>query len=108
VQLPSGIHTSRIGARLGAAIGARAIAKRLEAGAAPGAIWLGVRAELVDAPSELAARLGGEPERERTIREHLLFTIVAAAATPDQRVQQALTVLEQPMQRRRRHRGLRR
>jgi protein phosphatase 2C-like protein len=68
--------SSEAGARLGAALAIRAIAARLAAGAPAGAIWDDVRRDLV-------ARLRALELDAGAIRDHLLFTIVAAAVAGD-------------------------
>lgn len=75
--------SSEVGARLGATLFARHLAARLCAGERPSsaALWQGVRADVVRALAELVERMPGN--RESAISEHLLFTIVAAAATRD-------------------------
>jgi hypothetical protein len=66
--------SSEAGARLGAALAIRAIAARLAAGAPAGAIWDDVRRDLVARMRALELDAGA-------VRDHLLFTIVAAAVT---------------------------
>ncbi len=75
--------SSEVGARLGAMLFARQLAARLCAGERPSsaALWQRVREGVVRALAELVERMPGD--REAAIGEHLLFTIVAAAATRD-------------------------
>lgn len=75
--------SSEVGARLGATLFARALAARLTAGERPGDpnVWAVVRAEVVRALAELLERMPGD--RTDIIREHFLFTVVAAAVAGD-------------------------
>jgi hypothetical protein len=75
--------SSEVGARLGALLFARSLGARLRGGSSVTAVetWAGVRADVVRALTELVERMPGD--RERAIRDHFLFTIVAAAATRD-------------------------
>ncbi len=72
--------SSEVGARLGAGLVLRALADRLAAGARPSddELWTAVRVDVTRDLARIADRLG-----ERAIHDHLLFTIVAAAATRD-------------------------
>ena len=76
--------SSEVGARLGATLFARSLAARLTAGERPGDpnMWAGVRADVVRALAELLERMPGD--RSEIIREHLLFTVVAAAVCGDE------------------------
>lgn len=71
--------SSEVGARLGAALFARALAARLREGERPScaATWAAVRADVVRALAALVEHMPGD--RERAIHDHFLFTIVAAA-----------------------------
>jgi hypothetical protein len=71
-------HSSEVGARLGAQLVIAAVAARLRDGVRPGELWAGVRARVAALIGELAGAMPGD--REAAIREHFLFTIVAAAA----------------------------
>ncbi|MCW5806983.1 MAG: protein phosphatase 2C domain-containing protein, partial [Deltaproteobacteria bacterium] len=69
--------SSEVGARLGAQLALAAIAEALRAGEDVAALWDGVRARVA---ATLDALVGAMPApREDAVREHLLFTIVAAA-----------------------------
>lgn len=75
--------SSEVGARLGVTLFARALIARLTAGervCCP-ATWAAVRGDVVRALTELLERMPGD--RATAIRDHFLFTIVAAAATRD-------------------------
>lgn len=74
--------SSEVGARLGAQLVVGAIAARLAAGERASRIWSAVQAEVLGALARLAGELPGD--RARAIREHLLFTIVAAAVAGDE------------------------
>src|SRR5690242_4452666 len=74
--------SSEVGARLGARLAISAIAARLAAGVRPGALWDGVRAEVVASLARLVDAMSGD--REAAIRDHWLFTIVAAAVCRDE------------------------
>jgi hypothetical protein len=74
--------SSEVGARLGAQLVIAAIAARLAAGERPGALWDGVRAEVTATLARLADAMPGV--REAVIRDHFLFTIVAAAVAGDE------------------------
>ena len=78
--------SSELGARLGAGLVVHALARRLANGAAVDdpALWAAMRADVVQAISELVARQPGD--RTAAIAEHWLFTIVAAAASGDRGV----------------------
>jgi hypothetical protein len=82
--------SSELGARLGAALYARAIESRLLRGepVTSAATWEAARADVVGVLASLLERLPGD--RVDAIREQLLFTIVAAAITPDGAVVWAL------------------
>jgi hypothetical protein len=73
--------SSEVGARLGAQLVIAAVAARLEAGERPAALWGGVRAQVAAALRALADAMAGG--RAAAIREHFLFTIVAAAVQGD-------------------------
>lgn len=77
----SGGASSEVGARLGAALFARALAARLLAGERPGDpnLWTGVRADVVRVLAELLERMPGD--RTEILREHFLFTVLAAAVS---------------------------
>jgi hypothetical protein len=77
----SGGASSEVGARLGATLFIRALAARIEAGehvCCP-ATWAGIRGDVTRVLAELLERMPGD--RLVAIREHFLFTVVAAAAT---------------------------
>jgi hypothetical protein len=71
---------SELGAALGAKLVARGLAARLAVGASPMAevLWAEVRSEVAGVLATLVARLDGA-----ALRDHFLFTIVAAAVTRD-------------------------
>lgn len=69
--------SSEVGARLGVQLVIAAAARRLAAGDRPGALWDGVRGEVVAALARLVAAMPGDGAA--AIREHLLFTVIAAA-----------------------------
>src|SRR5688500_1114677 len=73
--------SSEVGARLGASLFLRSLAARLQAGERPScpATWAAVRNDVARTLAELLERMPGD--RTVAIREHFLFTIVAAAAT---------------------------
>ena len=73
--------SSEVGARLGAQLVIAAIAARLAGGARAEAVWDGARDQVVAALARLAEAMAGD--REAVIREHLLFTVVAAAVDRD-------------------------
>lgn len=75
--------SSEVGARLGAALIAGAIGTRLRDGGSPSdpVLWTATRGEVVRALAGLLERMPGD--RADAIREHFLFTIVAAAMTRD-------------------------
>src|SRR4051794_16893278 len=72
---------AEIGSQLGAALFARTLRLCLERGASvlEAATWARVRAEVVAAIAALIKQLGGA----EALREQFLFTIVAAAVTPE-------------------------
>lgn len=74
---------SEVGARLGASLFAGAVGARLRAGGSPAdpTVWSAARTEVVRVLADLLERMPGD--RAETLREHFLFTIVAAAVTPD-------------------------
>ena len=74
-------ESSEVGARLGAALFARALRRELERGKSvlERATWEGARSSTAAAIGEALERLGGE----RALSDHFLFTIVAAAATSE-------------------------
>jgi hypothetical protein len=74
--------SSEVGARLGAQLVIAALAARLRAGERPAALWNGVRAQVAAALRSLADAMPGG--RAAAIREHFLFTIVAAAVRGDE------------------------
>ena len=74
--------SSEVGARLGAQLVIGAIAARLARGERPGELWSGVRDEVVAVLARLAEAMPGE--RAIAIREHLLFTVVAAAVAGEE------------------------
>ena len=76
--------SSEVGARLGAKLVLGALASRIAAGEAitSADTWAAVRLDVVRALGRLCDRVGGN--REDFVRQHLLFTIVAAAATRDE------------------------
>jgi hypothetical protein len=74
--------SSEVGARLGAQLVIAAVAARLLAGERPSALWPGVRAQVASVLRQLADAMPGG--RAAAIREHFLFTIVAAAAAGDE------------------------
>ena len=78
--------SSEVGARLGAQLVIAAVAARLAAGERPGALWDGVRAEVVATLARLVDSMSGAMPgaREAVIRDHFLFTIVAAAVAGDE------------------------
>ncbi|HEX7840735.1 MAG TPA: protein phosphatase 2C domain-containing protein, partial [Kofleriaceae bacterium] len=73
---------SEVGARLGAQLVIAQLAARLSDGERPRALWSGVRAQVVAALGRLARAMPGDPAA--VIREHFLFTIVAAAVAGDE------------------------
>jgi hypothetical protein len=75
--------SSEVGARLGARWMLGALASRLEAGAEPdaAALWASARADVAHAIAGSIAHLPGD--RATALREHFLFTIVAAAVSRD-------------------------
>ncbi|HSD89286.1 MAG TPA: protein phosphatase 2C domain-containing protein [Kofleriaceae bacterium] len=75
--------SSEVGARLGASLFARAVGRRISAGAsvADAATWDAARREVVAIFADLFERMHGD--RLATIRDSFLFTIVAAAMTPN-------------------------
>lgn len=78
--------SSEVGARLGAQLVLAAIAGRLAVGERPGALWDGVRDEVVATLVRLVDSMAGAMRgaREAVIRDHFLFTIVAAAVAGDE------------------------
>lgn len=73
--------SSEVGARLGAGLAIAALAARLAGGSRADAVWDGVRDHVLGALARLVDAMPGD--REAVIREHLLFTIVAAAVDRD-------------------------
>jgi len=69
--------SSEVGARLGAQLVIAAVAARLARGERPSELWSGVRAQVAAALVALVEAMPGD--RAVAIREHFLFTIVAAA-----------------------------
>jgi hypothetical protein len=74
--------SSEVGARLGAQLVIAAVAARLRGGQRPCALWDGVRAQVAAVLGQLAEAMPGG--RAIAIRDHFLFTIVAAAACGDE------------------------
>lgn len=74
--------SSEVGARLGAQLVIAALAARLQAGDRPAALWNSVRTQVAAALRSLADAMPGG--RAAAIREHFLFTIVAAAVQGDE------------------------
>jgi len=74
--------SSEVGARLGAQLVIGAVAARLLRGERPSALWSGVRAQVTAILGQLAEAMPGD--RAAAIRDHLLFTIIAAAASGDE------------------------
>jgi len=74
--------SSEVGARLGAQLVIGAVAARLRRGERPGALWSGVRAEVAAMLGQLAEAMPGD--RATAIRDHFLFTIVAAVVAGDE------------------------
>ncbi|HEY5952300.1 MAG TPA: protein phosphatase 2C domain-containing protein [Kofleriaceae bacterium] len=77
---------SELGAQLGAALFARALTARLRAGASvtSPATWLAVRSDVVRALADLIERMACSAfDSARVAHEYFLFTVVAAAVTPD-------------------------
>jgi hypothetical protein len=74
--------SSEVGARLGAQLVIAAVAARLRGGERPSALWGGVRAQVAALLGQLAEAMPGD--RATAIRDHFLFTIVAAAACGDE------------------------
>ena len=73
--------SSEVGARIGAQLVLGSVRRALLAGASAGAVWPGVREELVAALARLVEAMPGE--REQLVHEHFLFTIVAAVRSGD-------------------------
>jgi hypothetical protein len=73
--------SSEVGARLGAQLVIAAVAARLRRGEPPRALWGGVRTQVAALIGQLAEAMPGD--RATAIRDHFLFTIVAAAARGD-------------------------
>jgi Protein phosphatase 2C len=78
--------SSEVGARLAVRLVIAAAAARLQAGERPRALWDGVRAEVAATLARLVEAMAGDrpDEREAAIREHFLFTVVAAAVAGDE------------------------
>ena len=76
--------SSEVGARLGAQLVIGAIAARLARGERPSRLWDGdgVRAQVLGALGALLDAMPGD--RAQAVHDHLLFTIVAAAAAGDE------------------------
>jgi len=74
--------SSEVGARLGAQLVIAAVAARLRGGERPSELWGGVRRDVVAALLRLVEAMPGDPAA--VIREHFLFTIVAAAVAGGQ------------------------
>jgi hypothetical protein len=72
--------SSEVGARLGAQLVIGAIAAALQRGERPGELWTGVRAQVTAVLAQLVdAMTRAAPEaRAAAIRDHFLFTVVAA------------------------------
>lgn len=73
--------SSEVGARLGAQLVIAALAARLTGGTPADAVWSGVRDEVIATLARLVDAMAGD--RETVVREHLLFTVVAAAVDRD-------------------------
>lgn len=74
--------SSEVGARLGAQLVIAQVAARLSGGERPRELWSGVRARVAAALAQLVEAMPGDPAA--VIREHFLFTIVAAAVAGDE------------------------
>jgi Protein phosphatase 2C len=74
--------SSEVGARLGAELVIAAAARELLRGARPTEIWPAVQEHVLGALDRLVSAMPGD--RARVVREHLLFTIVAAAYRGDE------------------------
>jgi hypothetical protein len=74
--------SSEVGARLGAELVIAAAARELGRGTRAPEIWPAVQEHVLGALDRLAAAMPGD--RARVVREHLLFTIVAAAYRGDE------------------------
>lgn len=74
---------SEVGARLGASLFAGAVGAQLRAGRSPQdpTLWNAARSEVARALAELLERMPGD--RIDVMREHFLFTVVAAAVSSD-------------------------
>lgn len=73
---------SEVGARLGAELVIAAASRELARGARAGAIWPAVQEHVAGTLGRLAAAMSGD--RTRIVRDHFLFTIVAAAYAGDE------------------------
>lgn len=71
--------SSEVGARLGASLAIHAIAGLLAKGEPPSTLWAAVRAHIAGALASVVEQMAGD--RANAIRDHFLFTIVAAAIT---------------------------
>jgi hypothetical protein len=74
--------SSEVGARLGAQLVIGAIAAGLARGLRPSELWCGVRARVGAVQAQLVEAMPGDCAT--AIREHFLFTIVAAAVAGDE------------------------
>jgi hypothetical protein len=74
--------SSEVGARLGAQLVIAGLASRLLRGERPSELWTGVRAQVTAMLGQIADAM--PCDRETAIRDHLLFTIVAAAVAGDE------------------------
>jgi serine/threonine protein phosphatase PrpC len=75
-----GSSGSEVGAQLGASLVARAVVKHADV-TDWDALFAAVRRDVVAAIDAIAARM---PDRERAIREHFLFTVIAAVGRGDE------------------------
>jgi hypothetical protein len=75
---------SEVGARMGASLFAKAISARIAAGDSPcdPAVWADARADVVAQLGALADQMPGE--LAQIVREHFLFTLLAAAVRGDE------------------------
>jgi hypothetical protein len=74
--------SSEVGARLGAQLVIAGVASRLVRGERPSELWPGVRTQVTAMLGQVADAMPGD--RETAIRDHLLFTIIAAAVAGDE------------------------
>src|SRR5690348_8540979 len=73
---------SEVGARLGSQLAVRIVREELAAHAQPRDLWPAVRTRLAAELAQVAQAIGGD--REQVVREHFLFTIIAAAWKGDE------------------------